>query len=77
MRSASTQWPGNADSVRRPTSAPSFAGVPVYQQTFILDGDELGIDTIPNVKGHSVTLIFEGHDSPDCGGISELRVIGA
>jgi len=55
----------------------NLAGAQVYQQTFLLDGDELGVDTIPNVRGHSVTLIFEGHDSPDCGGISEFRVIGA
>jgi hypothetical protein len=31
----------------------------------------------PNVVGRSVVLVFHVHQSPDCGGFSELRVFGS
>ena len=40
-----------------------------------LPGEDPNVIVAPNVMGHSVRFVFEGHDSPDCGGISEFRVL--
>jgi hypothetical protein len=37
-------------------------------------GTDPNLDIPINVKGHRVVLLFEGHDDPTCGGISELEV---
>ena len=37
-----------------------------------LDPSPLGVPI--NVKGYRVVLLFEGHDDPTCGGISELEI---
>jgi hypothetical protein len=51
------------------------AGTVVDQQTIPLPGEDPNVIVAPNVMGHSVRFVFEGHDSPDCGGISEFRVL--
>jgi hypothetical protein len=54
----------------------NLSGVVVSRETYLLPGEDPDVVVTPNVRGHSVHLVFEGHDSPDCGGISEFRVIG-
>ena len=34
-------------------------------------------ETMLDVRGTRMELIFEGHDNPECGGISELQVFAA
>ena len=55
----------------------NLAGVIVHTETILMPGEDPDVVIAPNVLGHSVHLVFEGHDSPDCGGISELVVLAA
>ncbi|MCU1398576.1 MAG: hypothetical protein JWN62_1685 [Acidimicrobiales bacterium] len=48
---------------------------PIFEQRFTLDGDEVGVLSLPNIVGHYVEIIFLGHDSPDCGGVAEVEVL--
>lgn len=52
------------------------AGALVFEQTSGLPGTpDPDVFVHPNVVGRSVILIFAGHESPDCGGFSELQII--
>jgi hypothetical protein len=53
------------------------SGVIVHTETILLPGDDPDVVVNPNVPGHAVHLVFESHDNPDCGGISELRVFAS
>ena len=52
----------------------NLAGVIVHTETIVLPGEDPDVVIAPGVSGHAVHVIFEGHDSPDCGGISEFGV---
>ena len=48
----------------------------VWQQSVPLPGTpDPDVTVRPNVIGRSVQLLFTGHESKDCGGFSELRVM--
>jgi hypothetical protein len=53
----------------------NLAGVIVHTETILLPGDDPDIGISPGVRGHSVHLVFEGHDDPGCGGIAEFSVL--
>lgn len=51
------------------------AGAIAFEQTIGLPGTpDPDVTVQPNVVGRSVLLIFNGHESPDCGGFSELQI---
>jgi hypothetical protein len=51
------------------------AGNVVYEESAGLDGTpDPDISFIPQVVGRTIVLTFTGHESPDCGGFSELKV---
>ncbi len=51
------------------------SGAVVFEQGFLLDGTpDPNVLARPNVVGRSIVLVFSGHESPDCGGFSELQV---
>ena len=49
----------------------------VYQQEVDFPGGDTNADVFPNVRGHRIVFTFEVHQSPDCGGVSEIKVVGA
>ncbi len=54
------------------------AGATVYSQTHSLEGTpdpDLRID-LAGVPGNRIVLELSGHEAPDCGGFSELRIEG-
>ncbi len=51
------------------------AGAVVFAETVALAGTpDSDVAVHPNVTGRSVLLLLVGHESPDCGGFSELKV---
>ncbi len=53
------------------------AGTTVFEQIHDLAGSpDPDVVVFPGVSGRSVALTLTGHESPDCGGIAELTVIG-
>ena len=57
-------------------TATDATGAVTFQQSYDLPGDETALTAFLGVETNSITFTFEGHDSPDCGGISELFVYG-
>jgi tRNA A-37 threonylcarbamoyl transferase component Bud32 len=53
------------------------SGAIAFSQEAALSGTpDPDVTVAPNVVGVAVQLVFEGHEAPDCGGFSELRVFG-
>jgi hypothetical protein len=57
----------------------NLGGSVVFQENFPLNGkgDDPDFAVQPNVVGHGVELVFEGHDNAACGGFSELQILAA
>jgi hypothetical protein len=52
-------------------------GNTVFEESHDLAGTpDPDVVVFPGVSGRSVALTLTGHESPDCGGIAELTVIG-
>ncbi len=52
-------------------------GTTVFEETHELAGTpDPDVAVFPGVSGRSVALTLTGHESPDCGGIAELTVLG-
>lgn len=53
-------------------------GVEVFRETVQLPGTPDPTVTVrPGVVGRSLALVFHGHESPDCGGVAEVLILGS